>query len=159
MKFDQPAQRVVNAARDWLGTPYCHQASAKGVGCDCLGLVRGVWRKVEGQEPEAIPAYSSTWSEVSRRERLIEIGNRYFAPVEASQRQIGDMLVFRMRRSAVAKHAGILVGRDTFIHAYQGTEVTQTSLCDFWRSRIAAVFRFPSVACSPDTSSYCEGRI
>ena len=28
----------------WIGTPYRHQASLKGVGCDCLGLVRGVWR-------------------------------------------------------------------------------------------------------------------
>jgi NlpC/P60 family putative phage cell wall peptidase len=39
---------VVAAARDWLGTPYHDQASVKGVGCDCLGLVRGVWREVVG---------------------------------------------------------------------------------------------------------------
>ncbi len=29
---------------DWLGTPYRHQGRRKGVGCDCLGLVLGVWR-------------------------------------------------------------------------------------------------------------------
>ena len=44
-------------ARGWIGTPYRHQASLKGVGCDCLGLVRGVWREVMGEEPEAPPAY------------------------------------------------------------------------------------------------------
>jgi cell wall-associated NlpC family hydrolase len=33
---------IVAEARTWIGTPYRHQASLKGVGCDCLGLVRGV---------------------------------------------------------------------------------------------------------------------
>lgn len=33
---------IVAAARQWLGTPYRHQASVRGVGCDCLGLIRGV---------------------------------------------------------------------------------------------------------------------
>ena len=35
---------ILTEARDWIGTPYQHQASLKGAGCDCLGLVRGVWR-------------------------------------------------------------------------------------------------------------------
>ena len=39
---------ILSEARDWLGTPYRHQASLKGAGCDCLGLVRGVWRALEG---------------------------------------------------------------------------------------------------------------
>ena len=41
---DDPRARVVAEARMWIGTPYVHQASALGAGCDCLGLVRGVWR-------------------------------------------------------------------------------------------------------------------
>ena len=41
---------IVEAARHWLGTPYHHQASLRGVGCDCLGLVRGVWRDLLGEE-------------------------------------------------------------------------------------------------------------
>ena len=38
---------IVAAARRWVGTPYVHQASLIHVGCDCLGLVRGVWRDVD----------------------------------------------------------------------------------------------------------------
>ena len=30
---------IVAAARSWRGTPYHHQASLKGVGSDCLGLI------------------------------------------------------------------------------------------------------------------------
>ena len=43
---------IVAETRGWIGTPYRHQASLKGVGCDCLGLVRGVWRACVGDEPE-----------------------------------------------------------------------------------------------------------
>lgn len=50
--------RVIAAARFWLGTPYHDQASLRGVGCDCLGLARGVWREVVCPEPFPIPPYS-----------------------------------------------------------------------------------------------------
>ena len=56
---------IVAEARSWIGTPYRHQASLKGVGCDCLGLVRGVWRAVIGDEPERAPAYARDWAEAS----------------------------------------------------------------------------------------------
>ena len=52
-------QQIAAAARGWCGTPYAHQASLKGTGTDCLGLVRGVWREVMGAEPEHAPAYSA----------------------------------------------------------------------------------------------------
>src|SRR5690606_25246620 len=57
------ARRVVEIAREWVGTPYRHQASAKGAGTDCLGLLRGVWREIYGAEPEPVPAYTADWSE------------------------------------------------------------------------------------------------
>jgi len=47
-------QAIVEAALSWRGTPYHHRQSACGIGCDCLGLVRGIWRELYGPEPEAI---------------------------------------------------------------------------------------------------------
>ena len=141
-----PVARVVLAARDWIGTPYRHQASKKHVGCDCLGLVRGVWREVEGAEPETAPPYAAAWSEVSGHEQLLDAARRHFVPVAPDNWVASDLVVFRMRRNSIAKHAGILTGRDHFIHAYDGAQVTETPLCNFWRGCIAAVFRLPSVA-------------
>lgn len=54
---------IVAAARGWIGTPYRHQASLKGAGADCLGLVRGVWRELIGPEPETAPPYPRDWAE------------------------------------------------------------------------------------------------
>ena len=48
-------ETIVAAARGWLGTPYHPQASVKGVGCDCLGLIFGLWRELCGPEPEKMP--------------------------------------------------------------------------------------------------------
>lgn len=56
-------ERVACVARGWIGTPYRHQASSKAAGADCLGLLRGVWREIYGDEPEAVPAYTPDWSE------------------------------------------------------------------------------------------------
>ena len=41
---------IVVAARRYVGTPYHHQAALAGAGCDCLGLIRGVWRDLYGAD-------------------------------------------------------------------------------------------------------------
>ena len=62
-------ERVIGAARHWLGTPYHDQASLHGVGCDCLGLVRGVWRGLYGPEPMAIHPTAATGARPARASR------------------------------------------------------------------------------------------
>jgi NlpC/P60 family putative phage cell wall peptidase len=57
------ASRVVSEALSWLGTPYRHQGARKGVGCDCIGLVRGVWQAVYGRAPEEPEPYAPDWAE------------------------------------------------------------------------------------------------
>ena len=63
---------VIAVARGWLGTPYHDQASLRGVGCECLGLARGVWRDLVGAEPPPIPPYSRDWGETGTREALAD---------------------------------------------------------------------------------------
>lgn len=138
---------IVAATRGWLGTPYRHQASVRGAGADCLGLVRGVWREVIGPEPEATPVYTAEWLEVSRDERLFEACERLMRRIPPGEAREGDVLLFRMRERGPAKHLGILVetGGDEprMIHAYSGRGVVGSSLGPSWRRRIAAAFSFP----------------
>lgn len=138
-------ERIVAEARRWIGTPYRHQSSMLGAGADCLGLVRGVWRAVVGAEPEAAGAYTADWAEATGEDRLAEAGRRHFTPRVPEERQAGDVVLFRFRPGAPAKHAAILVATDRFVHAYEGTGVVETDLSPWWRRRLAFVFRFPGI--------------
>jgi NlpC/P60 family putative phage cell wall peptidase len=135
---------VVAAARGWLGTPYRHQASLKGVGCDCLGLARGVWREVVGPEPEPAPAYPSDWAGAARgAEPLLDAARRRFVAKQRDAVAPGDLLVFRWRPGLPASHLGIATARDAMIHAQDGACVAEVALNDWWRRRLVAVFAFP----------------
>ena len=117
----------------------------KGVGCDCLGLVRGVWRHFHGSEAEAIPAYSSDWGQVTGDETMLTAARRHLIEADLEDLRPGNVVVFRMHRRAIAKHAGILATRSRFIHAYQPMRVAENWLDDWWQKRIAAVFEFPEI--------------
>jgi NlpC/P60 family putative phage cell wall peptidase len=191
--------RVLGIAEQWIGTPYRHQGSAIGIGCDCLGLVRGIWRGLYGCEPEHVPAYAADWAERSGEERLLDAAARHFRPVASFRHSLpGDLVIFRFRPGCAAKHVGILarhqastaVGKggpdgggtdegdtgelgsdelcpgeigpgegaedkgvqghpeavpDHFIHAYEQSAVTRSTLVPAWRRRIAGLYRFPEV--------------
>jgi NlpC/P60 family putative phage cell wall peptidase len=135
--------RVIAAARGWLGTPYHDQASVKGVGCDCLGLVRGVWRETVGPEPLALPPYSRDWGETGPHEPLAEAARQVMPELPAAAAMSGALVLFRMRVSAIAKHCGIVSAPDRFVHAYERAGVVEVPLDAGWRRRIAFVFLFP----------------
>ncbi|WP_420586788.1 NlpC/P60 family protein [Ruegeria sp.] len=142
-------QDIVDEARSWLGTPYVHQASARGAGTDCLGLLRGVWRALHGAEPEAAPSYSMDWSEPQGEERLWAAARRHLIGKSFDELAAGDILLFRMRAGRVAKHVGIVSDAGTvprFIHAYSGHGVVENTLSDPWRRRVVACFEFPQEA-------------
>lgn len=145
--MDKPPcrQEIVDAALDWLDTPYRHQYSQKGVGCDCLGLVRGVWRELYGAEPQALPPYSPDWAEAGGGETLLMGARNWLTECPLETRRPGDVLVFRMQSGVVAKHMAILIAPDLILHAYWGRAVTQSFLAPFWIRRLAAVFSFPQV--------------
>jgi NlpC/P60 family putative phage cell wall peptidase len=141
--------KVVAEARSWIGTPYLHQASVKGAGTDCLGLLRGVWRSVLGAEPEAVPPYTDDWAEPAREELLLHAAERWLARKTLTEAEVGDVLLFRMREGSVAKHLGIqsMIGDETaFIHAYTNHGVVESALSHPWRRRIVARFSFPDGA-------------
>lgn len=147
MDESSAGEAIVSKARAWIGTPYQHQASCRGAGTDCLGLLRGVWREIVGDEPESVPAYTPDWSEPNRSEELLMAARRNLISIDMHARRPGDVALMRMRPGSVAKHVGFLgqapLGHETLIHAYCGYGVVESSLDQSWRSKIVAVFRFP----------------
>ena len=143
---------IVAEARSWIGTPYRHQASLKGAGCDCLGLIRGVYRAFCGPEKEPITPYSPYWAEETGQETLRDAARRHLTEIDpASYRDgvpldAGDVILIRMRDRGPAKHAAITSGPDSIIHAYERHAVAEDALPIAWRRRIAYAFRFPGIA-------------
>lgn len=163
---EQPAarqamqNRVIKLAQSWAGTPYHHQQSVKGAGCDCLGLVRGVYEALYHQSTKIHTPYTRDWAEASGEESLIQAARDHLLEVASGNvgqghhadhspqrpkphHQPGDVLIFRFRKWMIAKHAAIQTSEQQMIHAIEGAPVTEVSLSPWWRRHIAAVFRFP----------------
>lgn len=136
---------IVRAAKDWLGTPYRHQASMLGAGCDCLGLLRGVWREVVGDEPFALPPYSADWRDQAGTPTLVEAAKAYLVSSPGPVQE-GDVILFRLHRSLPPKHCGIVSGPGAFIHAQEQIGVVEAPLSMAWTRRIAGIYQFPQVA-------------
>ena len=143
-------RNIVAIARSWIGTPYVHQASVKGAGCDCLGLLRGVWRELHGDEPETTPPYSPDWAEATGEETLYKALARHLTPISRAALAPGDIALFRMARAGPAKHCGILALKQrsdsasknlTLIHARQNKRVSEEVFSAFWQRRLAYAFR------------------
>lgn len=130
---------IVAAARGWVGTPYRHQAALKGVGCDCLGLLIGVWRELGG-EADAVPPYTPDWAEALGRETFAEGLREHLTEIDLSEAREGDLVLFRWRNHLPAKHGAILVARDRMVHAQEKCAVTEAPISDWWRRRMAYAF-------------------
>ena len=142
---------IVAEARSWIGTPYRHQASLKGAGCDCLGLIRGVYRVFCGPEKEPVAPYSPNWAEETGQETLRDAARRHLVEIDAAPfrngepLREGDVILIRVRDRGPAKHAAIASGPDTIVHAYDRHAVAENALPTAWRRRIAYAFQFPDL--------------
>ncbi len=132
---------ITQIAREWIGTPYRHQQMSKGNGCDCLGLLRGVYEEVTGIKTKNPPPYSPSWGEVENQELMIEAANEYLIQTETVVPEC--VLVFRMNRNSVAKHCGIVTEDNSLIHANFSRGVVEENLTNYWLRKIAGIFLFP----------------
>ena len=136
---------IVAEARSWIGTPYRHQASLQGVGCDCLGLLRGVWRAVIGPEPESLPPYSGDGAEGEGGEPLLAAARRHLVEIDRAAFRPGDVLLFRWRETLPAKHCAVVTAPDAMVHAHAGAAVAEVAIRPWWHRHLAHAFRFPGV--------------
>ena len=127
------AEQIIEAARGWVGTPFHHQASLRGVGADCLGLVIGVLREVVGRDVKP-PAYARRPDENQLTAGLAEV----FARVPRDSLRPGDVLQFAIAGRAV--HLGIYAG-ERFVHALDGVGVVEVTFSGAWPRRVVAVWR------------------
>ena len=134
---------VAAAARSWIDTPYRHRASLRGHGADCLGLVRGVYRDLIGDEPLPLPIYAVV-PQRAEGELIFDAACRALTPA-GPEILCGNMLLFRMRPLDPMRHMGVMVSTTEMVHAASGRGVKCIGLTPWWRRHCGAVFDFPGV--------------
>jgi NlpC/P60 family putative phage cell wall peptidase len=114
-------RRIVAEAESWLGTKYHHMARLKGVGCDCLTLIAGVYEAAGITGHVDIPFYPPDWHLHRSTERYADGLAQYCrelvweegAPVPALA---GDVVLFRFARCF--SHGALVVDWPHMIHAW-----------------------------------------
>jgi len=147
-----PGSEVVAEAREWLGTRWHHQAAVKGVGTDCMGLVRGVSAQL-GLMPSDIMLTAAAlpfvgYGRMPFEGRLEAACATFFTPITFAQAQPGDMVLIAFE--SVPHHVGILgdypAGGFSLIHAYMPSrKVIESRLDAVWLSRVVSYWRIPGV--------------
>lgn len=138
---------VVRVARGWLRTPFNHQASVKGVGCDCIGLVAGVAAEL------GMPDAARWLADVRRRsytaepdeKMLLEAASEYLVEIPFHQLRMADIPLMRVRGGVKAQHFGILSSDNPryLIHAYaQSREVVENVFDGEWAARAVRAYRY-----------------
>lgn len=143
--YADPAD-VVRIARTWIGTPYVHQAHKKSVGCDCIGLIVGVWSDLfDNKIPHTfkLPPYTPHWGDETGQDLMTEYSRQYLQLSLSEEPQIGDVCLWRMLRKGPVKHAGIVTGKDSMIHAYYGHDVMETAMVKNVGAQMMHRFSFP----------------
>jgi NlpC/P60 family putative phage cell wall peptidase len=132
------------AARGWIGTPVRWEASLKGVGTDCRGLVAGVARELGWPEGDQLEARLGGYSRRIDEAALLAGLDRLFDRVV--QAQAGDVLAFRIKGKVqhLAIHAGSYRHGERMVHAYMTppAQVVEVSLVSFWQRRLAGAWRW-----------------
>lgn len=149
-KTDARRMAVIAEAREWVGTPYHHQAAVKGVGCDCGGLIRAVGANTalmhfERQEWKRFAAYGRT-PNPRQMERVL---HHYLVRIPPSRARLGDVMWIEWREN-LPMHLAILSehdGRPTMIHAFADAgAVVEHGFTPEWRARVVSWWRFPGIA-------------
>ena len=133
--------RIVAAALAEVGKPYAHAGDGPDA-FDDYGLVRSVLQSAAGVS--LMQAKRRPWVGVQEDGLLVGAFGDAWPRLDMpplAEREPGDVLVFRIVRGGPARHCGVMVSDDRFVHAYAGRAVVQGWLSRWWTERLACVFR------------------
>ena len=140
-------ERLRTEALSWVGTPFHHDQSLKGVGVDCARLIIEVYAAaglLESYRPEYYPP---DWFLHQDRERYLEELDRHgFRRLHKGEVvNVGDIFGYRLGRCVA--QGGIFIGDSIVVMAIYGKRV---EAIDPWQKplaeRFAGAWRHPWLA-------------
>ncbi len=145
------SQRVVDAARSWIGTRFLHQGRRKKNGndkggVDCLGLLVGVADECSlMQQGKPLAGFDERdYGHYPCEKRLLDGLLKHFERCDKADMRAGDVVLVRIDEQA--QHVGIIgdYAEDDFslIHAYAPARaVVEHRLDADWMRKVVCVLR------------------
>ena len=135
---------AVAEARTWLGTPFHHQASVKGAGCDCIGVIKGVGTalKLVDYDPASPEAQAfANYSMLPNSRRMREGLATWLVEIPVAEATLAD--IYFMAWGREPQHVALITDKG-IIHSYSGVgKVVEHALDEDWKRRIVASYRYP----------------
>lgn len=131
-------EEFITEARLWIGTPFHHQASLKGIGADCVGFPKGVIEKF-AMDVSSIP---KNYSRNAQPEILINYLKNSSIVIEDNTKKLkaGRIALFIVYKEP--HHFGIITdikNGGTWIHADVNYGVVETPMGK-WMQRIHSIW-------------------
>ncbi len=128
-------EKMIQAAREALDTPFHHQGRVAGVGLDCIGLIVHAACVAELPVDDCID-YGRNPDGTRLAAALLAHG---FEEVTAMQG--GDVLLFRFNR--LPQHVALATSENSMIHAYAPLgRVVESGIGESWQRRLVGIYRY-----------------
>ena len=133
---------IVDSARQWLGTPFAHQARVPGQGVDCAQLVLAVAIDL-GVIPDPGPDWQR-YGRIPRPDIMRQRMEAVLTEIPAADSGPGDV-AWMWIRAGVPMHLGIITPGGIIHASADAGRVLETGLGDDMARRIRTYWRFPGL--------------
>lgn len=142
-------EQLVAAAREWIGTPFHWEASIKGAGADCKGLLAGVARECGRAEGDSLEALTSGYSRRIDQAALERGLARLFLRQAQDDRgewllEPGDVLLLAVGATRVPVHLALYAGEGRMIHTWSKgpAAVVEVPMGRYWSAAVVSAWRW-----------------
>lgn len=139
---DKRQEKIINEAREWIGTPWRHCQCRKQVSCDCVGFVVGVFSAL------GFPVKYDNYKQKPIGDELYREYNKWLIEKPINDMAVGDVILFRIMGEVI--HSAILshLSDDGFWYLHCDDrpgvrQVVEVPLNRNWHKRIAYCFYVP----------------
>ncbi|MBS7669326.1 NlpC/P60 family protein [Croceicoccus gelatinilyticus] len=131
---------IIEAARGWIGTPFAWGQSAKGVGCDCKGLVAGVARELDLPGAGSFEANFAGYGARVRPD-VLKAG---MVAVFDRARDVREGAVLLLKVAGRTQHLAIYAGQGRMIHCYSAgpMRVIEVPMGHVWARAVDSIWNW-----------------
>lgn len=131
---------IIIEARKWIGTPYIHQGRLINKGCDCVGLIIGIAKKLN--------ISSFNYTAYDRQPDPDIMGKLLTENLIKSNRNKQNLLhadILWIKFGKHPQHLAIVTDLG-IIHSYSVVgKVVEHRIDNKWQKRIVGIFRYPNI--------------